>query len=166
MKELLYDLFRNEYVFTFFTSFLAITLKSFATKEFNKKSFDLGIELILVALSFCAGNISQLNSKISENQESIIQLKKYKQEKINNVMEVNRIDELLLNMDEEILKLQSYSDNFFLLGFSYISLLFVTSLMIRAYENNISDETSLMYQIVIPNVIGMIAIVWAVLFSF
>ncbi|GIV42998.1 MAG: hypothetical protein KatS3mg035_0121 [Bacteroidia bacterium] len=165
MKELLYDLFRNDYVFTFFTSFLAITLKSFSTKELNKKSFDLGIELILIALSFCAGNISQLNSKISENQETIIQLTKYKEEKINNIMEVNRIDDLLLTMDKENVKLQSYSDNFFLLGFSYISLLFVTSLMIRAYENNIPDETSLMYQIIIPNIIGMIAIVWAVLFS-
>lgn len=166
MSEFLYELFRNEYIFTFFTSFLAISLKSISTKEFNKKSLDLGLELIIIALSFCAGNIAQLNGKIIEYQENINQLVKYKNESKNNILELNRLSNVEMKLEEEIMKMQSYSDHYFVLAYSFISLLFVTSLMIRSYKNVIPDETSFLYQIVIPNVIGSFAVAWAVLFSF
>ena len=154
----------NEYIFTFVVAILTATIKSFvlrSTRDLaNRGSFDMGIELVFVALSFAA---SQLGGALNEYEAALKSVNlPINTDKLPISLDTATVAHLQqsfqLKSQAMITQVESQIYNLHIMIVCLVGCLVLMSLSHRFFAYDESNQPHLWEGILVPNAIGVFAI--------
>lgn len=167
LRQLLTWLLLNEYAFTFLVTALSVVFKAYTARERsvlrNRATFDLGIELVFIALSFGLSNLAQVvGLKQLALTDKQLLLDEQGQAAVRGLLTPEGLRALqveIARLDNEMNTLDLATTALTFIGISLALLLVVMVLAQRAYGYRSDGQLHIWRGIVVPNFLGLSAIV-------
>lgn len=168
---MLKELLTNDYLFTFATTAAAAIFKALSSREGfifrRRRTWDFSLELVFIALSFAASNLEKVT-----NAEQGLRLQLTQLEQLaaggQNTQTVSLAG---IPAQQDQLKLAAtllanHGDALVMVCSFLALLLLLLTLLLRGYAYTEAGEPRLWQGLLLPNLVGCMAVVLVMLFSF
>lgn len=167
VRRILTWLLLNEYAFTFLVTALSVVFKAYTARERsvlrNRATFDLGIELVFIALSFGLSNLAQVvglkQQALADKSQLLVEQGSAAVKGLLTPEGLRALQVEIARIDNEMTALDLATTALTFIGVSLALLLTVMVLAQREYGYNPDGRLHLWRGIVVPNFLGLGSIV-------
>jgi hypothetical protein len=167
IRRFLYWLLLDEYAFTFLVTALSVLFKAYTAREKsvlrNRATFDLGLELVFIAVSFALSNLAQVvGLKEQALREKQVLLMQQGEAAVRGLLTPEGLQALkveIARLDNSMTTLDLANTALTLIVISLALLLVVLVLMQRTYGYTAEGKLHIWRGLVTPNLLGLSAIV-------